>query len=394
MINEKKIDAVVERFYNRFNAYNTKVLKKMGETVKKFDGVTPMVAYQLQQELKYGSDLRQMIRELARITRKTEKELYEAFDYFANENVEASKIYFEARNMEYVPYKDNPRLKQIAEAVKEETGDLFRNLSNTSGVGFVTINKTTGQKEFKSIERAYNELIDEAVYNVSIGVQDYQSAMRKVLTQMADSGVKVHEDKILYKSGYNRRIDSAVKQNILTGVRKINIDIQREVGEQFGANGVEVSAHFDCAEDHLDIQGKQYTNKQFDRINGMLDRPIGEYNCRHFVFSIILGVSQPNYSKKELNQMERESLQKQEYEGVQYTKYEATQKQRQLETAIRRNKDKQIINRASGNENEAIKYQKKINELTYKYNDFSSKMGLKTYKENITVSGYRKIATK
>ena len=178
----------------------------------------------------------------------------------------------------------------------------------------------------------------------------------------------------------------------MTGVRKVNLSIQEQVGRDFGADGVEISAHSPCAEDHLSIQGKQFSKKEFAKINGSLERPIGEYNCRHFVFSIVLGVNQPSYSQKMLNKMNRESQSVIKYEGKKYTAYEATQVQRKLETAIRKQKDIQIIARASGDKDGVGMAQKNITSLTNKYNDFSKKAGLDTYKNRLSVSGYRRVS--
>ena len=45
------------------------------------------------------------------------------------------------------------------------------------------------------------------------------------------------EEKVDYKSGYNVRIDSAVRQNVLTGIRQVNLEVQKQVGRDFGADG-------------------------------------------------------------------------------------------------------------------------------------------------------------
>ena len=51
MKDDKKLELLLERFYNRFNQYNTKVLEKLGESIKKFDGVSPSTAHKIAQEL-------------------------------------------------------------------------------------------------------------------------------------------------------------------------------------------------------------------------------------------------------------------------------------------------------------------------------------------------------
>lgn len=393
MKDDKKLELLLERFYQRYNKYNTKVLEKMGEAIKKFDGVSPSVAHKIAQELKYGADIDDLMADLSKLSGKSIKDIEEAFDIVAEENVAFAEVYAKAKNKEFVNYKDNEELKNLVKGIAGETNATFKNISNSKAIGFV-LKDENGNKIFKNLKQTYNDLIDEAVFNVTTGVSDYQSAMRGVIKQLANSGVKIHEEKVDYPSGYNLRIDSAVRQNVLTGIRQVNITTQKIVGRQFGADGVEISAHSPCAEDHLFIQGKQYSNSEFKKLNASLERPIGEYNCRHFVFSIVLGVNQPSYSDKMLNQMNRESQSIIEYEGKKYTAYEATQVQRKFETEIRKQKDQQIIARASGNKELVGQSQNKISQLTSKYNDFSNKAGLDTYKNRLSVSGYKRINVK
>ena len=393
MKDDKKLELLLERFYNRFNQYNTKVLQKMGEAIKKFDGVSPTVAHKIAQELKYGTDIEDLMAELSRLSGKSIKDIEEAFDIVAEENVAFAEVYAKAKNMEFVDYKDNEQLQRLVKGIAGETNATFKNISKTRAIGFVLKDKY-GKKTFKNLKDTYIDLIDEAVFNVETGVSDYQSAMRGVIKQLADSGVKIHEEKVGYPSGYNRRIDSSVRQNVLTGVRKINITTQKIVGRQYGADGIEISAHSPCAEDHLFLQGKQFSNKEFKKLNASLERPIGEYNCRHFVFSIVLGVNQPSYSQKMLNEMNRESQRIIEYEGKKYTAYEATQVQRKLETEIRKQKDQQIIARASGNKELVQESQQKITQLTHKYKELSDISGLPTRMDRLKVAKYRRISAK
>ena len=392
MNDEKRLDAVLERFYQRFNRYNTKVLKTLGEAIKQFDGLTPSQAHKLAQELKYSTEIDQLLNELSQLSGKSAQELDILLDKVAEENVEFAETYYKVKGKEFIPYEDNIQLKRYVETIKRDTKGTFKQLSHSKQIGFAF--KEGDKIIYKPLKKAFNDLLDEAAYNVSTGVTDYQSAMRNTIKQLADSGVKIHEEKVGYASGYNRRIDSSVRQNILTSVKQINIGIQERVGEELGADGVEISAHSPCAEDHLDIQGQQFSKKEFKKIDADLERPIGTLNCRHFVFSIILGVNRPSYTNKMLNDMRKESLSKVEYEGKTYTKYEATQVQRKLETEIRRQKDRQIIARASGDKEEISNAQNNITILTNKYNEISKISGLPTYKNRLNVSQYHRVNVK
>lgn len=392
MNDEKRLDAVLERFYQRFNKYNTKVLKTLGEAIKQFDGLTPSQAHKLAQELKYSTEIDQLLNELSQLSGKSAQELDILLDKVAEENVEFAETYYKVKGKEFIPYEDNIQLKRYVETIKKDTKGTFKQLSHSKQIGFTF--KEGDKIIYKPLKKAFNDLLDEAAYNVSTGVTDYQSAMRNTIKQLADSGVKIHEDKVGYASGYNRRIDSSVRQNILTSVKQINIGIQERVGEELDANGVEISAHSPCADDHLFLNGRQFSKKEFEKINSNLERSVGMYNCRHFVFSIILGVSRPSFTNKQLQQFEKDSHRIVEYEGKEYTAYECTQIQRRLETSIRQQKDRQIIARSSGDKTEIANAQRKISQLTSKYNDFSRKAGLDTYKNRLVVTGYKRISTK
>ena len=393
LTNDKKLNATLEKFYNRYNKYNTKVLKKLGDVVKQFDGLTPSQAHELAQQLKIGYDVNELQMELSKISGKSIEDVNKLLDKVAKENVEFSEVYYKAKNQEYIKYEDNMQLQNLVESIKKQTDNTFVKLANSNATGFV-IEDSYGNKIFKTLPQIYNDLIDEAVYQTTTGLEDYQSAMRNTLNQLADSGVKVHEEKITYQSGYNRRIDSTVRQEILTGLRQVNIGIQEQIGDQLGADGIEISAHYPCAEDHVDIQGRQYSKEKFEELNSELMRPIGTYNCTHFIFSIILGINEPSYSKNMLTRYKRYSQEKVSYKGKEYTKYEATQVQRQLESAIRKQKDRQIVARASGDKQGIEKAQSKITQLTTEYNNFSKTAGLDTYKGRLSVSGYRRVSTK
>lgn len=68
-----------------------------------------------------------------------------------------------------------------------------------------------------------------------------------------------------------------------------------------------------------------------------------------------------------------------------------TQLQRRIETAIRRQKDTQILARASEDTELIEESQNKIRLLTSKYNDLCKTSGLLPKKIRMSVSGYRKV---
>ena len=121
MQDNEKLDLVLERFYQRFNKYNTKVLKKIGEAIKKIGEVSPSEVYQLGQELKYGIELDDLLNELSRISGQSVLDVDRLLDRVAEENVDFAEKYYKAKNKEFVDYKNNEPLQRYVETIKQET---------------------------------------------------------------------------------------------------------------------------------------------------------------------------------------------------------------------------------------------------------------------------------
>lgn len=386
-MNNDKLELALERFYERYSKFNSEVLQLMGKTIKKFEGLSVSEAHKLSQMLKTGYDIDKILNDLERISELSRKDIEELLEITAKENINFANTYYEAKKMDKVSYETSKQFQDLVKAVEKTTKGEFTNLSKTTALKLLDIDKNP---LYLDIKKAYNEVIDRCVVAVATGQINYQKAMYDTIKQLSSSGVK----KVYYenegKKPYARRLDSSVRQNILEGVRQVNIGVQEQVGKEFGADGVEISAHSPCAEDHIFIQGKQYSKKQFEKINANLKRPIGTLNCAHFIFSIVLGISSPNYTQKQLNQFKKESNEIIEYEGKKYTRYEATQVQRRLETKIRQQKDLQITSKASGNKEGVQTAQQNITSLTNKYKEFSEKSGLDTQMQRMRVVGYKR----
>lgn len=208
--------------------------------------------------------------------------------------------------------------------------------------------------------------------------------MREVIKAMTNSGIKTVD----YATGYTRRLDTAVRQNILWGVKECNQNTADRIGQEFGADGYEISYHSNPRPSHADMGGGQYAIGKARTINGVyypsfsdVEDLLEDFGCLHFKFPILLGISSPAYSKAQLEEFKANDNKVFEFEGKKYTGYEATQMQRKLETAIRNERDLLKTAKAFGN-NELINEAKtKISLLTSKYAQFSKASGLSTKME-------------
>lgn len=154
---------------------------------------------------------------------------------------------------------------------------------------------------------------------------------------------------------------------------------------------VEISAHYLCAEDHLPYQGRQFSQKEFDALQARLDRPFGMWNCKHTIFPIILGVSEPAHSDRELEEINRNSSRRIDIGDRALPRYEWTQEQRKLETAVRAQKDIANLAKASGDDVARREAQAKISALMDRYDRITEAAGLETDYKRMYVAGFRQV---
>lgn len=383
MLSEEALNRLSERITSRVNNLNTYMIKKLANQIKTIGELTPSQLNEIYQSIKYGNDLEEITKELSNATNLTVQDIYKIFEEVTKKNQAFAKKFYEYRKIKFIPYEENKPLQDMVKAIARRTAEDYINISRT--YAFATVN-AKGIVEYTNISRIYQKITDEAVLATYTGRESFNMVMKKTMLALADKGMQT----IDYASGYHRRAYSSIRMNILEGVRTLQNEVNMKFGEEFGADGVEIVHHINPAPDHSsdlhsgwhDIDGQQFSKEEFDIINNDLNRPVSELNCYHFTVPIILGISKPVYSEEQLKADKEANLKGFEFEGTHYTNYEGTQLQRQLETQIRRYKDKLNVADELDLEEKA-KYKIKITQLTKKYKDLSKISGLPTRMERL-----------
>ena len=405
MISEEQIDLLVERLIRRTEEANTYFLMKIGASVAKIKELTPSQAQQLVQILKYGGNYEDIVKEISKYTDLNIKDIDEIFSKYAEKDREFYKKFYEYRN---IPFEESNALKMQKNALTRVVKSEMYNFTRTNVLGY-TIRDIQGKPQFLGLRETYNRVLDEALLNVGQGKETFDSAMSRILKDIGGSGLKTIE----YASGRKMRLDSAIRMHLKSSLRELHNENQKIIGEEIGADGVEISVHENPAIDHEKAQGRQFSNEEYQKLNNGLEakdytgkiitldhdhkngfRPISELNCYHYIFSIVLGVSEPEYSDKQLQEIINRNNKGFEFDGKHYTMYEGTQLQRNLERAIREQKDIQILAKASDNIELVGQAQQNITQLTNKYKELSDLSGLPTKVNRLRVSGYRKTKVK
>ena len=403
-ITEQQIDLLVERLINRIEEANTYFLMKMGSSIKQLRELTPTQAQQLVQILKYGGNYEDIIREIAKYTNLNVQDIDEIFSAYAKKDQLFYKQFYRYRNIPFIEYAENEALRRQTEALANIVKTEMYNFTRDNVLGY-TIKDLNGRVQFLGLRETYNRVLDEALVNVDTGKETFDSAMTRILKDIGGSGLKTIE----YQSGRSMRLDSAVCMHLKGRLRELHNENQKLFGAEFDSDGYEISVHSQPAPDHEQVQGRQFSIAEYDRLNSGLEakdykgntytldhdgkngyRPISELNCYHYIFSIVLGASEPEYDDEQLQKIIDDNNKGFDFDGKHYTMYEGTQLQRNLERAIREQKDIQILGKSSGNIDLISQSQLKITQLTRKYKQLSDISGLPTKAQRLRVSGYRR----
>lgn len=323
MLTDAQVDQLLLIFQQRMQVVTDSYLSKMGQHIQKIGTLYPADVNRLIEMRRAGTNMRRVQQEIAKAYNASLDDVAKVFAAVALEDKRFMEGYFGKKTT-------GEGMKRTLAAQLKVTAESMQNLSNTT-----------------LVDKPYRDAVDAAINAVQSGTGDYQAQVRGALNNAAVQGLQVK-----YPSGYKRRADTAVRQNVLDGVRAVNQQILFDLGEEFGADGVEISAHMLCAEDHLPYQGKQYSNEKFEAIQNMLEsgsgRKFGMWNCRHTMYPIILGVSEPAFDNSELEQYRKYSEDQIEINGKTMSRYEWSQEMRRTETAIRWERDKATVLTAAG----------------------------------------------
>lgn len=406
MLNEHQISFLPERIAQRIDDINSEYLENIGTIINKIGELRPKDVHQLQRMYNYGADMEKVIAKLSSVSGKNAQEIYDIFNIVAKENYDYAEPFYKAQGLKFIPYEDNESLQRYVNSLAKQTVDEYINITQHTafavfakdGKSIAPLFEANKNKLATSLSDTYTKLVDYAVTKVQLGEESYTKAMRDVIKAMASSGIKTVD----YATGYSRNLESAVRQNILWGVKQCNQNTADMIGEEFGADGYEIDYHSNPRPSHAEMGGRQYAKGPARTVKGVYypsfeeeaEPLLNEYGCLHFKFSILLGISVPAYTKEQLAEFKARDKQKFEFEGHKYTAYEGKQLQGRIESAIKYQKDLANTAKKAGDNDLRREAQYNINVLTNKYAKLSEVSGLPTRMERLQMGGFKAVKNK
>lgn len=372
---KEKLSGKIEKNYL---ALEERVMQDVVRRIRKTGEITSTADYQINRLLILGNSSEDVERMVKDALNASYPEMFELYDQVINWEYVRNKDIYEQINRHFLPFEENKELQQIVNALIVQTGAELENI--TRSLGFY-LDYGNGRRVLTPLAEVYQRYLDAACMDIVSGAFDYNSTLRRVVTQLTNSGLR----RIDYASGQSNRVDVAARRAVMTGITQLTGHISDMNAQKLGTNFFEIAWHAGARPTHQVWQGKVYSREELYSICGLgTVTGLEGVNCYHERYPFIPGISERNWSDEWLEEQNRKENTPKEYKGKEYTAYEARQRQRQMETAMRAQREKVQMLKEGGADAEEImlarcKYQAQLDE----YARFSKKMGLTQERERI-----------
>lgn len=386
MRNEYK-EKIAGKIAARYSDLEMRIMQDIVRRIKKTGKITSTADWQINRLRILGYSSEDIEQEIKKTLNASYPEMFELYDNVIDWEYVRNKDIYEQINAEFIPYEENRQLQQITDAIIQQSLEDLENV--TKSLGFYL--DYNGRKVLTPLSQVYTKYLDNACFDVVTGAFDYGSVLRRVVTQLTNSGLR----QIDYSSGRANRVDVAARRAVMTAVSQITGKISEYNAKKLGTEYFEVEWHAGARPTHSVWQGRVWKEEQLYSVCGLgtVTGLLG-VNCYHTYYPFFPGISERNWSDEWLEEQNQKENEPVEFQGKKYTLYEAKQRQRQMETATRAQREKvQLLQQGDDDQQEVIlqkaKYQAQLNE----YAKFSSKMDLKQERERIYLDMRGRIAT-
>ena len=131
MISDKELEKLIQPILDRQQSINNYVIDKIAKRVREIGTLKPSDVYQLERLLKSGADVREINREIARLTGLNERDIKKLIKFIAEDAYLDTKPFFDYRHKAFIPFEKNVPLQRVVTAIAKQTLETYENLSQS-----------------------------------------------------------------------------------------------------------------------------------------------------------------------------------------------------------------------------------------------------------------------
>lgn len=387
-MNREYKETLARQIEKNFSNLEEQIMQDIVRRIQKSGKITSTADWQINRLLVLGNSSEDIERMLKEALDASYPQMFELYDKVIDWEYVRNKDIYEQINQKFIPFEDNLQLQQLTEAIRRQTSDELQNI--TQSLGFY-LDYGNGQRVLTPLAEVYQGYLDQTMYGIAMGAFDYNTALRRAVIQLTNSGMRT----IDYASGIARRVNVAARSAVMTGVTQLTGHISDYNANKLGTGYFEVAWHAGARPTHQEWQGRVYSREELVSVCGLgTVTGLEGANCYHERYPFIPGLSERNWTDEWLEEQNQKENTPKAFKGKEYTAYEARQRQRQMETAMRAQRQKVKLLQEGGADPDDIllercKYQGQLDE----YAQFSKKMGLVQERERIYLDMQGRVAT-
>lgn len=380
MFTPEIMEAIPTALEQIFDSLQMSIMTEIVRMLLEAAEIIPSTGYKLNRLYDLGTSKKRIKDIVARTLNLSDKEVENIFTNITESGYNEAESAFIEQGKEFIPYSENEPLQQFVRAVREQTQNECKNI--TQSMGFAK-RQADGSLGFTPVADYYQETLDKAVTEIASGASDYNTVLEKTVTEMTNSGLRTVD----YASGHSNRVTVAARRAVATGLNQVVGKINEENAEKLGTNYFEVSWHSGARPTHQVWQGRVYSKEELESVCGLgTVTGLCGANCYHSYSPFTPGITPRTYTDEQLDQMNAEENEPVEYNGKTYTKYEATQRQRRLETTMRAQRQKiKLLEEGGADEQAIINARARYVKTSDEYVNFSKSVGLSQQWDRVTV---------
>ena len=367
MINDFEIDNLIQPVINLYNQMELDLIVEIAKRFANYDEVSGSLEWQIKKLNELGGQNQSVIKIISEYSGKSDKEIKKLLDkagYFNLDLDILNKAYDKGViAVDPIALTNSPTIAATIQQSYKEINGTFRMIQT---------------KAIEATKKAYMEIINTSYLDVSSGMYDYQTAIKRAVQKMAAKGI----EGATYKRGntYVRySIEGTVHRDTLTAVHQIANRVSLQLCNDMGCDYVEISKHLGARvhptnpiANHYGWQGKVFkisgSEEGYPNLKQSTGYPddilgLGGVNCRHRMFPFFPGISILN--PIQYDEKENEKL------------YKLSQQQRKLERDIRYLKKKQAAAKAIEDKETLAAVNYKLEQKYKEINAFCKSNGLK-----------------
>lgn len=369
MLTPSQYDQLADSLAELYAQLEESILQDMVRRMLKMGYLSDATEWQARMLQEAGMLYDDILAEIAQRTGSTQEQLRTVFQTAGIQAIRNDNYYYQQANVFTHRSMSDSALQVLNAGYVKCSGNL-RNLTLTTA---------------NTSQQAFIQACNLAYMQVSSGMMDYNTAVRKAVQNAAQSGSTV-----LYPSGHKDKLDVAVRRAVLTGVGQTVRQVSFQNAKDLETDLMELTAHAGARPSHAEWQGqivslsgrKGYLTTQeigYGSVDGF-----GGVNCRHDWHPYFEGLPR-TYSPERLKELNEPHIQIGE---KLYTDYEVSQMQRALERKIREKKRQVIASQASGDTEEFQKKSAQLKQAEQNLKDFLNQTGFLNDSARLWVNGF------